>query len=181
VVAGDVAAQLRLAHHRGEEPVSDPGSEQPVTILREGGRIEGLGVDRQIEEPLEQQVVVQALAEGPLAAHRVQRHQDRRLQQLFGRDAGPADPRVHRLKVAVEPDENLVDDLADPADRMILRDQILGAQRHEHRQLLLRLASHARGLPHPATHREHLHDVLQHPAKGLDPPAPPVQRSAART
>jgi len=57
-----------------------------------------------------------------------------------------------------------IDDPADPPDRVILRDQILGARRGEHRQLLFRLASHARGLPQLATEREHLPRLVQHPA-----------------
>ena len=114
---------------RGEEPVRDLGFEKRPAVLREGARIERLGIDREIEEPLEQQVVVEAFAEGPLAAQGVQRHEHGRLQELLGRDARPADPRVHRVELAIELAQDVVDDLADPPDRMIGRNQILGAQR----------------------------------------------------
>ena len=165
VLARDVAAQLGLADDRGEEPIRDLGFQQPVAVLGERRRVERLGVDRQVQEPLEQQVVVQPLAERPLAAHRVQRHQHRRLEQLLGRDARPTDPRVHRVELAVELAQDLVDDPADPPDRVILRDQILGAQRREHRQLLFGLASHPHRLPNTtrgsaSTYREFFSTLL---------------------
>jgi hypothetical protein len=39
-----------------------------------------------IQEPAEQQIVLQFLAEGPLAPRRVECDQERRLQQALGRD-----------------------------------------------------------------------------------------------
>ncbi len=121
VITGEVAAQLRLTHHGGEEPVGDLVVQEPLAVLGEGRRIERGGVDGQVQEPLEQQVVVQPLAERPLAAQRVQRHQHRGLQQLLGRHTRPADPRIHGIELAVEIAEHGVDHLADPADRVIRR------------------------------------------------------------
>ena len=51
-----------------------------------------------VEEPAEQQVVVELLAEQPLASHGVQRHQQRRLQQPLGRDRRPPHAAVHRVE-----------------------------------------------------------------------------------
>jgi hypothetical protein len=131
-----------LADHRGEEPIGDLMVQEALAVLGEGRGVEDPGVDGQAQEPLEQQVVVQPLAERPLAADRVQRHQHRRLQELLGRHAGAPDPRVHGLEVTVEFGEHVVDDLTDPSDRMTRRDQLLGAQRHQHRQLPIRRSSH---------------------------------------
>ena len=67
-------------------------------FLREHGRVEARLGHVHVEEPAKQQVVVELLAELPLAAHRVQRHQQRRLQQPLGRDRRPPACRVHRVE-----------------------------------------------------------------------------------
>ncbi len=46
-------------------------------------------------------------------------------------------PKGTSIELAVELAVHLLDHAADPTDRMILRDQILGAQRREHRRTLL--------------------------------------------
>jgi hypothetical protein len=48
-----------------------------------------------------------------------------------------------------------VDHGADLADRMIRRDQLLRAQRRQHRQLLIRAATHTHSLFDPRPDREH--------------------------
>ena len=124
-------------------------------------------VDRKVQEPLEQQVVVQPFAERPLGPDRVQRHQHGRLQQRLGRHARPARRRVHRVELAIELGQDRVHDLADPADRMIRRDQILRTQRTQHRQLPVRGSTHApRACRTPPTNREHPPGLFQHPASG---------------
>ena len=91
-----VATQLRLDHHRSEEPIGDLMIQQPLPVLRERGRVEGPVIDRQIEEPLEQHVVVQPFAERPLRADRVHRHQHRGLQQRLRRHRPPPPSRTSR-------------------------------------------------------------------------------------
>lgn len=72
--------------------------------------------------------------------------------------------------------QHLVDHDADLADRMIRWDQLLGAQRQQHRHLRTRRATrHTRGLPHSATDREHLKNRQRnrgprHPRHLLTPP-----------
>ena len=51
--------------------------------------------------------------------------------------------------------EHGVDHDTDPADRMIGRDQILGAQRGQHRQLRIGAPTHAPILFDPSAEREH--------------------------
>ena len=143
VIGGDVAAQLRLAHDRGEELVRDLVVQQALAVLGERGRVERRLIDAHVQEPLEQQVVVEPFAERPLRADRVHRHQHRRLQQRLRRHAAPATGRVHLLEHRVELGEHGVDHDTDPADRMIRRDQVLGAQRGQHRQLRIRAPTHA--------------------------------------
>jgi len=44
----------------------------------------------------------------------------------------PATRRVHRIKLSIQLGEHFLDNDPDPADRMIRRDQIFGAQRAQH-------------------------------------------------
>jgi hypothetical protein len=80
MIARHITTQLRLAHDSGEELVSDLMLQQTRAVLGERRRVERRLIDAHIQEPLEQQVVVQAFAERPLRADRVHRHQHRRLQ-----------------------------------------------------------------------------------------------------
>ena len=79
--------------------------------------------DPQLTETRERSGLVQPFAERPLRADRVQRHQHRRFEQLLGRDARPADPRVHRVEPAIELAQDLINDPADPPDWVTRRDQ----------------------------------------------------------
>ena len=167
VIRRDVAAQLGLANHRSKELISDVSVEEALAVLGERRRIERCGVDRQVEEPFEQHVVVESFAERPLRTHRVHRHQHRCFQQHLRRNRGPAPGRVHRFEGAIEIGQHRVDHDTDPTDRMISRDQILGAQRRQHRQLPLRGSTHAPILLHPLRKREHQPEVFQHPASGV--------------
>ena len=51
-----------------------------------------------IEEPAEQQVVVELLAEHPFAAHRISAISSEALQQSLGRDRRPPDRAVHLIE-----------------------------------------------------------------------------------
>ena len=155
VIRRDVAAQLRLAHHSGEELVRDLVLQQALAVLGERGRVERRLIDAHVQEPLEQQVVVEPFAERPLGADRVHRHQHRRLQQRLGRHAAPTTSRVHLVEDRIELGEHGVDHDTDPADRMIRRDQVLGAQRGQHRQLRIGAPTHAHILFDPSAEREH--------------------------
>ena len=73
-------------------------SSRRLRFLVNVGRVERRLVDAHVQEPLEQQVVVEPFAERPLRADRVHRHQHRRLQQRLRRHAAPATGRVHRVE-----------------------------------------------------------------------------------
>ena len=166
VLARDVAAQLGLADHRGEELVRDLVLQQALAVLGERGRVERRLVDAHVQEPLEQQVVVEPFAERPLGADRVHRHQHRRLQQRLRRHAAPATGRVHGVEHVVELGQHRVDHDPDPADRMIRRDQVLGAQRRQHRQLRIRCC-HAYPQSFRSSDRTRAPSAeFQHPANG---------------
>lgn len=83
------------------------------------------------------------LAEQPLAAHRVQGHEQGRLQQALRRDAVAASPAVHRVEHRGELDQRLVRERLHRAQRMVLGHALLGGSKAQHRGLLLLGPAHA--------------------------------------
>src|SRR4030095_5769079 len=80
-----------------EEQAGDVGFEQPRLVLGERRGIEGVLVESQVEEEAKEEIVLQALAELPLAAHAVERDEQAALKQHLGRDRGPTPLTVHRV------------------------------------------------------------------------------------
>src|ERR1019366_631805 len=61
VLAGDVAAQVGLLHHRREEAIGDLVGQQPLPVAAEGAVVKTLVVDVEVEEELEEQGVAEPL------------------------------------------------------------------------------------------------------------------------
>jgi hypothetical protein len=78
--ADNQSALLRDRDHAFEEEPRHVGLEHALLVLREARRVEALVVEVHVEEEAKQQVVVEPLAELPLAAHREQRDQQAGLQ-----------------------------------------------------------------------------------------------------
>ena len=146
VLPRDVAAQVGLLHHRREEAVGDLLLQQPLPVLAEGAVVEALGVDVQVQEELEEQVVPQPLAELPLAPDRVQGHQNRGLEQLLGRHAVPARGGVHGVELRLQIRQDCLHHRLDPPDRVVVGDQAVRRQGGQHRHLQVGGAAHARDL-----------------------------------
>jgi len=144
VIVGEQLAALRFRPHRVEEPVRHLMVEEPLAVLAERGRVEGRVADVHVEEPLEEHVVLESLAELALAAHRVERDQQRRLEQPLRCDARPPHPRVHGREVGVQLGERSIDNHLDAPDRVISRDQFVGRERGEDLHLLAGIATHVR-------------------------------------
>jgi hypothetical protein len=66
MVRRHVATEFGLADNSGEELICDVLAQQALAVLGERRRVKGGCVDRQVKEPLEQHVVVEAFAERPL-------------------------------------------------------------------------------------------------------------------
>jgi len=82
-----------------EEGFGNVPIEQSLAVLGEHGHIPDGVIHVQAYEPAEQQVVVELFHQHPFAAHRVQRLQQKRSQQLFRRNRWPSGLGVQ----AVEP------------------------------------------------------------------------------
>ena len=86
MLAREQAGDLRLIQNLGQKLGGEVAREQAIPALREGRMIPDLIFDAEPDEPAEQQVEVQPLHQLALRADRVERLQQERPQQLFGRD-----------------------------------------------------------------------------------------------
>ena len=84
-------------------------------------------VDAEPHEPAKQQVVVDLLHQLPLGPYRVECLQQRGPQQPFRRDRLPPRAFVEPLEIAIECDQNVIDDGFDHAQRMLRRHPPLGS------------------------------------------------------
>src|SRR5438105_3739908 len=142
VLVREVAPHPGLFHHGGEELGRDLVPQQPVPILREGAVVEAAVLNAQAQEPLEEQVVTQPLAELALAAARLQGPDQPRLQQLLRWDTDPALLRVHGVEGGAQRPQHLLDDRLDATDRVILGNELVRRRGREHGHLPDRPASH---------------------------------------
>jgi hypothetical protein len=81
-----------------EELSGDFTLEHSCLILGEDSVVEGLIVQRLVEEPAEEQVVPELLAELPLAADAEERDQEAALEQGFRGNRRPARVRIHLVE-----------------------------------------------------------------------------------
>jgi hypothetical protein len=127
-----------LPYHRREEAVGVLLLKQSLPVLAEGAVVEALGVDVEVEEELEEQVIAWPLAELPLAADRVEGHQHPRFEPLLGVHAVPADGGIHGLELRLQVGQGRLHHRLDAPDGM-------GgwAQAGQHRHLQVGGAAHA--------------------------------------
>jgi hypothetical protein len=118
VLAREQAADLRLIQNLGQKLGGDIAREQAIPVLREGRMIPDLIVDPEPDEPAEQQVEVQPLHQLALRADRVERLQQERPQQLFGRDRRSSHAGIEVMEARRQPRERLVDDRPNGPQRM---------------------------------------------------------------
>src|SRR5580700_1185706 len=130
-----VSFNSRLRHHGAEKLARHVVLQQARPIAAKGRMVEAGLVPVHIQEPAEQKVVVQLLTKHPLAAHRIQRHQQRGFQQPLRRDRGPAHFAVHLLEQRRELFEGDFSQRLDQSYRMVGRDPLLGVHQRQHRRL----------------------------------------------
>ncbi len=113
VFVRDQISRLGFVQHRLEEQRRHVGGQQPVPILAEHRRVPHRVIDVQADKPSEQQVVFQLLHQHPLAADRVQHLQQQRAEQLFWRNRGAADVRIHAGELGRQRGKHAIGHLAD--------------------------------------------------------------------
>jgi hypothetical protein len=125
VLVGEQPPRVRPANHLVEELLPDFVLQETLAILGEDGRVEAR-LDRvHVQEPAEQQVVLQLLAERSLRPRRVECDQQGRLQQPLGRDRWTTVLSVHAVEHRREIRERLVSQALDRPQRMGRRDALL--------------------------------------------------------
>ena len=122
--------------------------QKALTVLGEGGGIE-TGLDQvHVQEPAEEQMIVQFLTEGPLTADRVEGDQYRGLQEPLGRNRRPASLCVHPVKLRRERRQGLVRQGLDRPQRMLWRHSALQVDEAKHGHLRVSASAHWGHLPH---------------------------------
>ena len=91
-------SRLRLRHDLGEEGVRHAVLQQPLPVLGEGRRVEAAVAHVEVEEPLEEEVVLESLTELAFTAHREEGDQQAPLEQMLGWDRGASARGVHLVK-----------------------------------------------------------------------------------
>src|SRR4029079_18810384 len=102
MVARQQRPHLAWSKDGGHELRRPLGIEQPVSVLREDGRVPDGIVDAEPDEPAEHQVVVELLHQLAFGAHREERLQQRGAKQPLRRDRGAAFRRVEPGEFAIE-------------------------------------------------------------------------------
>src|SRR6266851_421337 len=133
-------------HDLVEEPLSHFVLQQPLAVLAERARVEA-GLDQiHPQEPAEQEVVIKLLAEGSLAAHRVQTDQQRGLQQSLGRDGCTPYLGVHLVERRRQDRQCFICQAPDGAQRMVQRNPCLHVDKRQHAHLRVLRSAHSNHL-----------------------------------
>src|SRR6201981_3037725 len=149
VVVREQSPRLRLRHYLPEEVSGDLVFQQTVAVGRKARMVKARLVPLQIQKPAEQQIVVELFAEHPLAANRIQRHQQRGLEQTLGRNRRPPQWAVHLLEDRRQLLERGIGHLLDTPQRMLLGNSLFQVDHHQHRPLPPLLPAHPPSPPPP--------------------------------
>jgi hypothetical protein len=131
-------------HHPVKHLLSDFVFKQPLAILSKHGGIEARFEQFHVQEPAEQQVVIEFFTERPLAAHRIQRDQHRRLEQALGWNGGTSDLGVHLVQQRRKLSGGFVGQPFDRSQRVLRRHSLFQIDARQHRHLGPALPSHFR-------------------------------------
>src|SRR5438874_10763201 len=124
---------------RIKEPLAHLMFQQTLAVLCVGGGDEAWLHELHVQEPTKQQVVVQFLAKGPLAAHRVQRDQQRSFEQPLRRNRRSASLGIHLVEPRRQLRQYLVSQSLDRAQRVIVRNALCQIDKRQHERLGLSL------------------------------------------
>ena len=142
VIVREEPATPSLLDHLREEVEIDVRRQKPLAVLRERRRVESRPDAGQIQEPAEQEVVLEPLAEEALAADAVEGDQDLRFQKHLGRHGLPTPFRVQLPEPRPQSSEGLVGDRFHVSDRVIPGHQLLRGHRDHQIGLLLDVSAH---------------------------------------
>src|ERR1700674_3999175 len=131
-----------LVQYPRKELLCDVAAQQPLAVLREGGRVPNMVVHVQTDEPAKQQVVIQLFHQQSLTAHAVEHLQQQRSQQLLRRHRRPPLALVKLVELWRQFYKHRICDLADRAQRMVFWYPLLWRQVTVHSGLLKIVSAH---------------------------------------
>jgi len=131
-----------LLQHGLKEGFGNVPIEQALAVFGEHGHIPDGVIHVQPHEPTEQQIVVELFHQQPFAAHRVQRLQQQRSQQLLRRDRRSPGFGIQFAKPWLQFPQGLIGHATKSTQRVVLGHSLLRADVAEHVQLLLVLSTH---------------------------------------
>ncbi len=132
----------RLDQHRIQQPLADRAGNQPFAVLGEYRHVPDRVVHLKAYEPAKEQVVLQLLHQLPLAANRVQHHQQSCPKQPLRRNRWTANLGIQLVELGIQPLQGPVGQRANLTRRMIQRNPLLQGYITEHRCLLLVVSAH---------------------------------------
>jgi len=120
--------------------------EQPVAVLAEGRVIPHRLVHRQADEPAKQQVEIDLLDQLPLGADGVDHLEQRSAQQPLRGDRGVPPPGVKPVEIPIHRSQDGIDQPAQWAQRMVVRNALFQRRVAEQLVLLEIKSTHWQGL-----------------------------------
>jgi site-specific DNA recombinase len=158
VLVGKQAECIGLADHLVEEVQRHLLFQQATAVLAECGLIEAGLHQTHVEEPAPKQVVVELLAEGPLAAHRVQADQQTGFQQPLRWDRRPTASAIHRVERRRQRGQRSIGETFDGSQWMARWNSLVQIHERQHARLRVPPPTHPRHLDHSGC-------VLPYPVK----------------
>jgi hypothetical protein len=142
MLVGEQVQLARLTHHRIEEAAGQSAFHQPFAQAREIRLIQPALLQVHVQEPAEQNVVIEHLAEQPIRAHRVQRNQQTGLEQPLRRNRRPAGDCIQFIDIAAQRLEHRVGVTLDRPQWMRRRYPRLRRKVAKHRRLRIQMTTH---------------------------------------
>src|SRR5262245_35711400 len=148
-----IDCKMIIAHQPGPSGLSDYGFKkqsphlmrhQPLPILAEDRGVKTLFLKLHVQKPAKQKIVTQLLAKLPLAADRVKRDQQQRLQDLLRCHRGPSHLRIHPLKDLRQSRKLLVRHRFDASQWMVTRNTGFDRKQRQHTCLSVLCPAHQR-------------------------------------
>ena len=135
----------------GEEELGHVSGEDALVVLGEDAVVKAAFAELTVQEPEPEQIVAKLLAEEAFAAHGVEGGEHAGLEQLLGRDAGPAQFLVELVEEGRELLEHEVHTALDAAQRMVGGHALVEVDDGQEVRLGLRFSAHASLIPiiHP--------------------------------
>ena len=143
MLVGEQVQLARFAHHRVEEAPCHLTLEQAFAQAREVRLIESALLQTHVQEPAEQNVVIELFHQQALTPNRVEQLQQLGAQEALGRNRRAAMPRVERVEFTRHLPQDLVDEGANRPQRVIRRHTLFGGHIAEHGTRLTIVSSHA--------------------------------------